>query len=257
MDRKHLEKRCICPSCGTQNPSDVNVCTKCGRLLQYQEKRKDYRGIVILLSIIIVVPAIVLGVGGGIWNYKEARYREAKKNLEEGDAIKAVEILEEIEGYRDVDELLNREDVVNAGRYLEGKQCFEDRKYLEAMEIFVDISNYEDSDIYLIDAAKAYLRGLWSDDRETYSAYGFGFGETEFFVWKLKVTGLFVTESRAERVYEYPMKDYYVFRDDGELHIAIECYENGEVAGLEFSNLSQNSFWCIEEDAGFTRYKLD
>lgn len=254
---KKKHQQIICPSCGTQNPSDVNVCVECGRLLQYQEKRKDYRLIITLVSIVIIVAVIVIGVGGSIWNNREMRYREAKKNLEEGDTIKAVEILEEIDGYRDVDELLSEEDVVNASKYLEGKKCFEDGKYLEAMEIFVDISYYEDSENYLIDAAKSYLRGLWSDDRETYSAYGFGFDEDEFFVWDLKVTGLFATESHAERVYEYPMKDYYVFRADGELHLAIECYDNGELAGLEFTNLSENSFRCIEENAGYSRYELD
>lgn len=213
-------------------------------------KKKRRRPFVLLTMIAIFAAVIVIGIKGA----REVGYREAKKKLEEGDIVEAVEIMEKIKGYRDVDELLNEGEAANVSKYYEGKKYFMDGKYLEAMDLLVDIPYFEDSQNYLTDSAKSYLHGLWSDDRETYTRRGFGFNETDFYQWRLESKGL---SYNVKYVYDYPMEGYYVFRDNEELHIAINCYDDGELGSLEFSNLDNDSFYCIEEDANFSRYELD
>ena len=223
-------------------------------LVKQLQKQEKYRKIAFVMGAVIVGLAVIWM---SISFSKEAQYREVKKNLEEGNVSEAIESLEKLNGYKDTDELLAGDELATAQTYLTGKKYFENEEYIEAMQTFLEISSYEDSETYLKESAKKYLYGLWSDERETYSAQGFGFDDDEFYVWDLQISGLLGTEKHAEKVYEYPMNDYYVFQTGGQVHIGIECYSNGELVSLEFMDLSENSFECVEEEATFNRYTLD
>lgn len=52
----------ICRSCGAINSQNAEICYKCGRIINCRESRKDYRPIITLVCLILVIS--VVGVSG-------------------------------------------------------------------------------------------------------------------------------------------------------------------------------------------------
>jgi uncharacterized membrane protein YvbJ len=79
MSRKERVKMVYCVKCGTENPDDARVCTKCGAKLYTAEESRHYRrmedecmGIPRGSAIVGLAIGLIILLGGAIWLLQEA-----------------------------------------------------------------------------------------------------------------------------------------------------------------------------------------
>ena len=228
-------KEKICPVCGNHNEEASKVCEKCGSLLEYQEKRKDYRPIITLIGLLTVLAAIAIGG----YLFLEGQYSKAKEYYSYGDYTAAADIFTKIPFYKDSKALLESGDMETEMAYRDAIKLYKNKKYLRAYEWFVDNSYYSDASDYKLLCAKAYLDGRWESDY-----FYFKFIDDGVNIYDKSDKGIRVASSTPD----YYITDYELGREASTNELAINLLveaSNGDESGeLFLLNLEDDGFEC-------------
>ena len=158
-----MKENKVCPVCGNHNEKVSTVCKKCGCLLEYQDKRKDYRPIITLCGVLIFIAAIVISG----YLFLENQYSKAKEYYRDGDYAAAVDIFTKISFYKDSKTILESDDMATEMEYRDAVKLYKKQEYLSAYEWFVDNMNYEESEDYALRCVKEYLsKQIWASISE-------------------------------------------------------------------------------------------
>lgn len=207
----------ICPACGKYNAGNATVCTHCGRLLEYEEKRKDNRPIILLISLIIITLTVVIGG----YLFIEGQYSKAKEYYANGDYTSAANIFTKIPFYKDSKSIMESDDMEIELEYRNAISDYKEKSYLYACEWFVDHRDYSDSEDYIVLCVKGYLKGDWESD----IAY-LSFKNDGMYASYKDYGGIVLASSKPD----YMITNYIAYRDTstGYLVIKLSLYSDDE-----------------------------
>lgn len=129
-----------CKECGKEISSTVKKCPYCGFKMKKKMNRK--KKIVLIISIIIII-IILMGVTIGIFINNifipSSKYAKAEKYLQANKYEEAINIFRELQGYKDVNERIQK------AYYDYGNYLLENDKFDEAIVAFTEAGEYSDA----------------------------------------------------------------------------------------------------------------
>ena len=114
--KKEIEDKIICNECGKENAANAQICAFCGYPLKNEEEstdiekkdRKKKKRVFLIVVIIVLIGIISIGINGAKNSGEEKAYKEAIQKIEDGEYDEGKIILEKIQDYEGVNEVLEQ-----------------------------------------------------------------------------------------------------------------------------------------------------